>query len=128
MVEKYNLERLDFEPHLYTRSKSEAQLEKEAYYSEEGLQREDYLDMVDPEELTPRDVRLLVRAEDELSQCKLYTRIFPNKDSNQFLKFLNPPSYSDYLLDAWEAKYVENRDAGQQLLKEKCSQNVHLEK
>ena len=76
LMEKYNLQRLDFEPHLYTRVKTEEQLEKEGYYNEEGLQREDYLDMVEPQELTPRDVRLLARAEDELSQCKLYTRIF----------------------------------------------------
>ena len=127
-MDKYNLRTLDFEPHLYTRVKTEEQEEKEAYYSEEGLQREDYLDMVNPDELTPRDVRQLVRAEDELSQCKLYTRIFPSKDSNQFLQFLTPPSYSDYLLDAWEAKYSDNREAGRQLLKEKCSQNVHLDK
>ena len=59
--------------------------------------------MVNTEELTPRDVRILVRAEEELAQCRQYTRIFPSKDSDKFLKYMSPPSYADYLLDAWEA-------------------------
>jgi len=126
LMEKYNLQTLDFEPNLYSRNKTEEQEEKEEYYNEEGLQREDYMDILD--DLSPRDVRLLIRAEEELNQCKHYTRIFPTHDSNKFLPFLLPPTYSDYLLDAWEAKFANNREVGRNILREKCLHNVHLQK
>ena len=129
LVERYGIEsRLEFDPRLYSRVKSEEQVEKEEYYEEEGLQRDDYRDMVAEAELTPRDVRILVRAEEELGQCQLYTRIFPRADSDKFLHYLSPPSYADYLLDAWEAKYANNRESGRELLKRKCLLNVHLQK
>ena len=71
-MERYQLAdtKIEFEPKLYSRVKSEQQLEKEEYYAEEGLQPEDYLDIVDEENLTPRDVRLLVRAEEELDESE----------------------------------------------------------
>lgn len=129
LVERYGIEsRLEFDPRLYSRVKSEEQVEKEEYYEEAGLQRDDYRDMVAEAELTPRDVRILVRAEEELGQCQLYTRIFPRADSDKFLHYLSPPSYADYLLDAWEAKYANNRESGRELLKRKCLLNVHLQK
>jgi len=129
LLERYHLQSpLDFEPKLYTRVKTEEQLEKEEYYSGSGLDPEEYLDMVSDEDLTPRDVRTLIRAEEELSQCHNYTRIFPSPESTKFLTYMNPPSYSDYLLDAWEIRYAEDRETGRNILKQKCYQNVHLKK
>ena len=84
--------------------------------------------MVNTEELTPRDVRVLVKAEEELAQCRLYTRIFPSKDSDKFLHYMSPPSYADYLLDAWEATYSSDRDKGRAVLRKKCLLNMHLQK
>ena len=130
LKERYCIQnQLNFEPGLYTRAKTESQIEKEEYYSEtEGLTREDYVDMVSPEELTPRDVRILTRAEEELAQARMYTRIFPSKDSDKFLQYMSPPSYADYLLDAWEATYASDRDKGRAVLKKKCLLNMHLQK
>ena len=129
LTERYGIQnQLNFEPRLYARAKTEAQEEKEEYYNEEGLGREDYLDMVTEEELTPRDVRVLVQAEEELAQCRLYTRIFPDKDSNKFLHYMSPPSYADYLLDAWEARHGADRETGRSILKRKCLLNMHLQK
>ena len=104
-------------------------MEKEEYYSEEGLVREDYVDMVSPEELTPRDVRILTRAEEELAQCRMYTRIFPSAgNGDKFLQYMGPPSYADYLLDAWEVTHASDRDKGRAILKKKCLLNMHLQK
>ena len=130
LMERYQLAdtKIEFEPKLYSRVKSEQQLEKEEYYAEEGLQPEDYLDIVDEENLTPRDVRLLVRAEEELEQCRDFRRIFPDSESGKFLKYVSPPSYSDYLLDGWEKRHGEQREAGRHILREKCLANMHLEK
>jgi len=129
LIDRYNLQNpIEFEPKLYSVQKTEEQLEKEEYYAESGLVREDYIDMVNDEELTPRDLRILIRAEEELNQCKMYTRIFPSPDSTKFLTYMNPPSYADYLLDAWEAKYGSDRASGRNVLRKKCLLNVHLRK
>ena len=129
LIDRYNLQNpIEFEPKLYSVQKTEEQLEKEEYYAESGLVREDYIDMVNDEELTPRDLRILIRAEEELNQCKMYTRIFPSQDSTKFLTYMNPPSYADYLLDAWEAKYGSDRASGRNVLRKKCLLNVHLRK
>ena len=34
-------------------------------------------------QLTAEDLKILIRAEEELSQVQVFTRIFPNKDYNQ---------------------------------------------
>ena len=129
-MERYHLDsnKIEFQPKLYSRVKSEQQLEKEEDYGEEDLEPEDYLDMVEEENLTPRDVRLLVRAEEELDQCRNYRRIFPDGESSKFLKYLSPPSYSDRLLDSWERRYGDQREAGRDILRNKCLANMHLDK
>ena len=119
--------KIEFQPKLYSRVKSDQQLEKEEYYAEENLDPEDYLDIVDEQNLTPRDVRLLVRAEDELEQCRNFKRIFPDSVSSKFLKYISPPSYSDYLLDGWERRHGDCREVGRDILKEKCRARMHLE-
>ena len=103
-------------------------MEKEEDYAEEGLEPEDFLEMVEEENLTPRDVRVLVRAEEELAQCRNYRRIFPDGESSKFLKYLSPPSYSDHLLDSWERRFGDQREAGRDILRNKCLANMHLEK
>ena len=38
-------------------------------------------------QLTAEDLKILIRAEEELSQVQMFTRIFPNKDYNQLGKY-----------------------------------------
>ena len=49
-MERYHLDsnKIEFQPKLYSRVKSEQQLEKEEDYGEEDLEPEDYLDMPTP--------------------------------------------------------------------------------
>jgi len=128
LKEKYNLTNsLEFEPRLYNRAKSEEQIEKEEYYAHEDTTRDDYLELSEEDTLTPRDIQILIRAEEELNQCKGFSRIFPRKDSYKFLRYLETTSYSDRLLEAWESKYGDDRQAGKEVLTRLCRENLHLE-
>ncbi|XP_040563399.1 tubulin monoglutamylase TTLL4 [Lepeophtheirus salmonis] len=89
------------------------------------LQRETYLESI-LEKLTPDDVRLLIRAEDELAQTKKFERIFPTKDTHSYFKFFEIPRYHNLFLDAWENKYSENRQIGIDRLISLCNEKVHL--
>jgi len=124
---KYKLKNaLDFESRLYTREKTEEQVEKEDYYTQEDLTEEEYEELADEEQLTARDIKILIRAEEELTQCKGFSRIFPRKDSSKFLNYLETISYSDILLDAWERKYGNDRSKGREILSKLCLANLHL--
>jgi len=125
---KYNLiNPLEFDQRLYSKVKSEEQVEKEEYYTQEDITREEYLEIADEKNLTAKDIQTLIRAEEELAQCKGFSRIFPRKDSSKFLNYLETPSYSDQLLDAWEHKYGDDRRKGRELLSRLCQANLHLE-
>ena len=89
---------------MYTRVKTEEQLEKEEYYSGSGLDPEEYLDMVSDEDLTPRDVRTLIRAEEELSQCHNYTRF---SDENGIFKKIILPALKKETLQKPKSNYLK---------------------
>lgn len=59
--------------------------------------------------LTQSDVRVLMLAEDELSRCGQFRRVFPSATSSQYLKYFDKPRYYNLLLDAWEQKYNRKR-------------------
>jgi tubulin polyglutamylase TTLL4 len=63
-------------------------------------------------DLTQSDVRVLMLTEDELSRCGQFNRVFPSATSSQYLKYFDKPRYYNYLLDAWEQRYKDNRDEG----------------
>jgi len=76
--------------------------------------------------LTPRDLRILTRAEEELAQCRRFARIFPRRDSAKYLSYLDSPSYADLVLEAWEQEWGDRREEGRQLLAKLCRTNLHL--
>jgi len=128
LKQRYNLVNpIDFVPKLYTRVKSEEQKEKEEYYTQENITREEYMELATEENLTARDIQILIRAEEELAQCKGFSRIFPRKDSYKFLNYLETRSYSDRLLEAWENKYSQDRVKGREVLSRLCQDMQHLE-
>ena len=85
-----------------------------------------YLDEI-LETLTPDDIRILITAEDELSQCDGFSRIFPTENSHQYFQFFEGPRYYNYLLDAWETKYHDQRPQRIQRLQDLCEEKLHLE-
>merc|ERR1711892_266507 len=82
------------------------------------------------ENLLPSDVRTILRSEDELSQTRVWTRIFPTPSTQHLLQFVSPPSYCDLLLTAWEEKFgtcLKKREEGQEVLRNLCNQMHHLQ-
>ena len=64
---------------LYSRAKSKEQEEREETFDERCFENMD--DILD--ELTPQDLRILIKSEEELHQARQFGRIFPCKDYNQ---------------------------------------------
>ena len=50
---------------------------------EDFLERKEFGDIYDLLDLQSDDLRILMRAEEEISQAKMFSRIFPNKDYKQ---------------------------------------------
>ena len=87
-------------------------------------------------------MRLLVHAEDELSQTKDFQRIWPTCDTHKYFKFLDAVPYSEKLMgeppdisyctlqpslpDAYEHTYSKNRSAGHDFVRSWCAKGVHL--
>jgi len=76
--------------------------------------------------LTPRDVRILVQAEEELSQTKMFQRIWPTNSTHHYFKYFESLPYSEKLMDSYENLYGNNRRMGQALLSDCCQRNLHL--
>ena len=78
-------------------------------------------------DLTPMDVRTLVKSEEEFSQTNNFTRIFPRANSHIYFKYFYAGiPYYDKLLDAWEHHYGNNRSKGIKKLRKYCKKAVHL--
>ena len=76
--------------------------------------------------LTPYDVRLLIKSEDHLKECKDFVRIFPTAESSKYFKYFKKTRYNNLLLNAWEKKYGQNRSEGIQQLEKLCRNKEHL--
>ena len=113
---------------IYSRLRNKEDIAKQEKFSCAALKSDDYKERI-LDNLSPADIRILLRAEDELSQTCDWTRIFPTHSSSPALQFISPPSYSDCLLAAWENKYgadQESRQQGRDVLSQLCSQKIHL--
>ncbi|GCC36827.1 hypothetical protein chiPu_0015327 [Chiloscyllium punctatum] len=76
--------------------------------------------------LTPDDIRMLMESEDEYNRRGQFERVFPCRHSSRYLQFFEQPRYFNILLDLWEQKYGQNREAGIDVLKELSYRGVHL--
>lgn len=116
-LDHFGIKNIAFDEKLYTKRKLDEELEKEA-----KLQNDD-LDILD--DLTPSDVRLLIKTEDELSQTRNWTRLVPCSSQSPCL----PRTYSDRLLQAWELRHggnEEQRAEGRDRLRAMCEAKHHL--
>ena len=89
---------LQFDHQMYAREKSKEQLQKEEEWAENKTS------LFDVDKLSALDVRILMKAEEELEQTVNFSRLFPCKDGRQYLDCCQVQSYSDALLAAWEEK------------------------
>ncbi|XP_071870312.1 tubulin monoglutamylase TTLL4 [Bombus fervidus] len=76
--------------------------------------------------LTPDDVRVLIRHEDEMVQTGGFERIFPTCETYKYFPFFEAVRYYNLLLDAWENEYTHNRLRGIERLRKLCRKKYHL--
>jgi len=110
---------------VFSKLKTKEDNEKRIRIGFEGLISDEFVGPI-LSELTPADVRTLVQAEDELSQCNHWTRCFPTASTIPLLDLMDGQIYSDRLLAAWEVKYGKDRKAGRALLRSYCREGTHL--
>ena len=73
--------------------------------------------------LTGADISALMTAEDELSQTREWSRIFPVSSSDYLQYLQSSASHLDTLLQAWEVKYgasQASRQQGREFLRDFC--------
>ncbi|XP_055376097.1 tubulin monoglutamylase TTLL4-like isoform X3 [Condylostylus longicornis] len=118
---------LCYDKRLYVTYLSRTEKIKHNQFTRKDLEdRDEYLDTI-LENLTPDDVRCLITSEDELARCLPLERVFPTNKTYKLLKYTESPRYYNRLLDAWEHRYSNNRNAGIKLLSELCETNYHLQ-
>ena len=118
-LEQFGIKNISYDERLYMKRKLTEEVEKECLYSA-GIESSTILN-----NLTPNDVRLLIRAEEELNQTRNWSRLLPSCNRRQYLDW----SYSDALLHTWEVKYgasQESREEGRELLRSFCKEKYHL--
>ena len=64
--------------------------------------------------LTEADISGVMTAEEELSQTRQWSRIFPSRASSDYLQYWSSPSRLDTVLQAWENRYGASQDSRQQ--------------
>ena len=115
-LDHFGIKNVAIDEKLYTKRKLEEELKKEE-------NSDNNLDILD--NLTPSDVRLLIKTEDELSQTRNWTRLVPRSSGSSCL----PLTYSDHMLQAWELRYggsAEKRAEGRVRLRALCEAKHHL--
>lgn len=132
--ERYKLSEgvpIEFDKRLYDEIWEEEEEEKEAdeWEYDEDTESFDGKDdeLVAEENLGGKEVRLLVRYEEEMSQSAGFERLIPETQGSKFLKYLQKIGSSDRLLAAWESKYGQCREKGRALLTQLCQKGIHLE-
>ena len=63
--------------------------------------REDWIEAV-AADLTPADIRRVIKCEDELVACKDFERIFPTFETHKYFGYFKTVSYYDKLMDGVE--------------------------
>lgn len=116
--------RLCFDNRIYSISLSYNEKFKQLTYGNK-TKRRDYLESI-LENLTPDDARQLISYEDELTQLKMFEKIFPTPHTHKYFRFFEKQRYYNQLLDAWETKYHDRRETGRDILKTLCEKGIHL--
>ena len=92
-LDLFKIKSIAFDEKLYTKRKLAEEVIKED-------QSETKLDILD--NLTPNDVRILIKTEDELNQTRNWSRLVPSQSKS--LSVCLPKTYSDRLLQVKDIK------------------------
>ncbi|CAG7824102.1 unnamed protein product, partial [Allacma fusca] len=119
------LEKPAFDKRIYGNLVSKEEKMKQQFFRAKFDDRSQYLTEI-LDTLTPDDIRHLLIAEDELSQCNGFSRIFPTRNTHSYFAFFEGPRYYNMLMDAWENKYELDRAPAIRRLQELCRRKIHL--
>ena len=115
---------IGYSPELYSMALDGQSLRKQKNFKRTDFNRAAYLEEI-LEDLTSSDVRVLVKGAEEASQARHFSKVFPRKSSHKYFQFFDSLSYYDKLLDAFEEKFSEKPDKGNDLINSYCQRNVH---
>jgi len=115
---------IGYSPELYSMALDGQSLRKQKNFKRKDFNRAAYLEQI-LEDLTSSDVRVLVKGAEEASQARHFSRVFPKKGSHKYFQYFDSLSYYDKLLDAFEEKFFEKPDKGNDLINSYCQKNVH---
>ncbi|XP_076293474.1 tubulin monoglutamylase TTLL4 [Lasioglossum baleicum] len=108
---------------LYTNTQTWADRKKQYTFSK--MTRSRYLKTI-LKNLTPGDVRVLIRHEDEIARTGHFEMIFPTRNTHRYLRFFGEVRYYNMLMDAWENAHGRDRLKGIERLKQLCIKKYHL--
>ncbi|XP_035743508.1 uncharacterized protein LOC118451242 [Vespa mandarinia] len=107
-----NESQICYDRNLYDTFLSKIGEEKQRSFENNARNNREYYLNVILRELTPEDVRVLIRHEDELAQTGRFEKIFPTCNTYEYFKYFDKLSYYNMLLDAWEHTYGNDRLRG----------------
>ncbi|XP_014600691.1 PREDICTED: tubulin polyglutamylase TTLL4-like [Polistes canadensis] len=111
--------------YIYDNALSDIGKTKKHLFEDDNNDRSNYLNVI-LKMLTPDDVKVLIRHEDELSQTGKFEKIFPTCNTYEYFKYFDNVSYYNMLLDAWEHTYGNDRLQGIDRLRKLCEKKYHL--
>lgn len=115
---------LCFDPRIYSMGLSPEERDKHDRFT--NMDRDEYMSTI-LEDLTPDDVRHLIRYEDELTQVGNFEKIFPTPETYKYHQFFEEARYYNRLFDAWETRQAEDRSKGIKRLQKLCRKQIHLD-
>ena len=115
---------IGYSPELYSMALDGQSMRKQKNFKRTDFNRSAYLEQI-LEDLTSSDVRVLVKGAEESSQARHFSRVFPCKGSHKYFQYFDSLSYYDKLLDAFEEKFSEKPEKGNELINSYCQRNVH---
>ena len=94
---------MEFDPRLYDDVWEEDAADMDLVEDNQGWTGQDDA-LIEEEQLGGREVRLLVRAEEEWSQLEGFERLIPAPGSAKYLRYLPRIRPADRLLAAWDSR------------------------
>merc|ERR1719391_989175 len=81
-------------------------MEKHIYFNKVA-ERDEWIQSI-TSSLSPNDVKILIKSEEELNACSGFDRIFPSCESHKYFCYFSDVTYYDKLLDAVEVVCAQN--------------------
>ena len=84
-LERFGISNIGYDGKMYSTMKSEEDLNKHKKFISDELTHDEYIKNI-LDDISSSDARTIIRSEDELSQTKSWTRIFPTFSSHPYLQ------------------------------------------